>query len=125
VQRCQGELAAARASHAESTVIRRELWDRAGIAECLEGWAELAAVEEQPERAARLFGAAAALRETLGAPLPPSDRVEYERRLATLRSTLGEPAFASAWNAGRALTWQQAADDALPAGRASLPGCEG
>ncbi len=59
------------------------------------------------EKAARLYGAAAALRERLGAPLPPCDRAEYQRRLARLRATLGKQALALAWAEGRALSYDQ------------------
>jgi tetratricopeptide (TPR) repeat protein len=115
VMRGLGDFGRARALHAESLALSREMGDRLGIAECLEGWAELALAQEQPARGARLFGAAAALRKTLGTPLPPSDRVAYDQQIAALSETLGEAAFTDAWEAGRALAWRQAADYALEA----------
>ena len=33
--------------------------------------------------------------------------------VAALREILGDGAFTAAWQAGQALTWQEAADDAL------------
>jgi DNA-binding SARP family transcriptional activator len=50
------------------------LADYYGIAAGLEALAGVARVGSQPERAARLFGAATALREAIGAPLSPSER---------------------------------------------------
>ena len=77
--------------------------DRGRIAACLNGLGIVAALAGQAERAARLCGAAEALRETIGAPVP-RHRGQYERAIAAARATLGEQAFAAAWAAGRALS---------------------
>lgn len=58
--------------------------------------------------AARLWGAAGALREALGTPLPPVARADYERAVAAARTTSGERAFAVAWAQGRSMTPEQA-----------------
>ena len=68
---------------------------------------------EQPLRAARLFGAAAALRESANFPLSPVMRADYERDLAVARTQLDVTTFAAAWAAGRALTLEQAITEAL------------
>jgi hypothetical protein len=68
------------------------------------------------ERAATILGAAAALREALGTPLPPVERDEHEARLAAVRGGLGEETFHANWNAGRAMDWEQAAAAALDDG---------
>jgi tetratricopeptide (TPR) repeat protein len=72
--------------------------------------------------AARLWGAADALRTQIGAPMWPVDRPEYERRVAEARAQLGPEEWDAAWAAGRALTWEQAADEALAWLEASQPG---
>lgn len=77
----QDDLAAARAFLAESLTISRELNDRTGLAFLLEYFGVLAAKHGQPERAFRLVGAAAALRETIGAPLSPSERARLDHTL--------------------------------------------
>jgi hypothetical protein len=64
-------------------------------------------------RAARLLGAAAALRDTTGPPVPPIDQAEREQHVSALRAALGEPAFAAAWAEGRRLTPEQAIHVAL------------
>ena len=62
VARARGELAAALDLWRESLVLRRDLGDRRGVVECLEGLASVAAGSGDRERAARLYGAAAAQR---------------------------------------------------------------
>jgi tetratricopeptide (TPR) repeat protein len=63
--------------------------------------------------AARLWGAAEVLREQIGAPMWPVDRPEYERRVAEARAQIGSEEWEVAWAAGRTLSWEQAADQAL------------
>jgi hypothetical protein len=109
----QGGIAAARVLYVESLAIRRELWSKPGIAECLEGFAELAGAQGQPQRVARLFGAAEGLREAIGAPLPPLVRADYDSNVAAVRSSLGEAALARAWAEGRAMTLEKAIEYAL------------
>jgi hypothetical protein len=84
-----------------------------GMAENLEGLAAVAAAQAQPERAARLFGAAEALRTAVGAPRPHAERAEHERHFAAARAALGEEAFAAAWGAGRAMPLEAAVSYAL------------
>jgi hypothetical protein len=61
-------------------------------------------LQRQPEHAARLFGATEAVREALGAPVPPSERADYERHVAAVRAALD----AAAWAAGRAMALEDA-----------------
>jgi tetratricopeptide (TPR) repeat protein len=104
----QGDYADARALFEESLAIRRELGDKKGIAYSLEAFASLAAKEQTAERSARLWGAAAALREALGSPLSPHEHERYDREVGAARETLGANAFAAAWEEGRAMSWEQA-----------------
>jgi len=67
----------------------------------------------EPERAARLLGAAEALREAMGTPLPPTKRDQHAAEMMALEGILGKPAFEAARTAGRATTWQQACAWAL------------
>jgi hypothetical protein len=86
---------------------------RSGIAHCLEGWASVAGGAGRPEQAARLFGAAEALRDLTNTPRPPADVADYDRTLAALRAALGEEAFAAAWAAGQAMSLDEAVALAL------------
>jgi hypothetical protein len=99
--------------------MRRELGRWLEIAESLEGLARLAGDGGRMERAARLLGAAEAIRDALGAPLPPVRRAEYEQCVAEARAALGEEALAAAWAQGKALSVDQAIADALDGGPGS------
>jgi hypothetical protein len=60
------------------------------------------------ETAATLLGTSEALRESVGAAVPPSDQSEYERAIRTAQDGLEGNAFAAAWEAGRALDLESA-----------------
>ena len=118
----QGDRAAARAylaeNLAESLAVAR---GEAGhgmvaaplVAAALEGFAALAAAGARPARAARLAGAAAALRSRAHAPLEPARAAQLERELAPARRALGPERFAAPWAAGRALPLEAAVAYAL------------
>ena len=79
--------------------------------------AQLAAAQGQPTRAARLWGAAAAQRQTLVGRPPRADEDPLFGTPAqadeVLRARLGDAAFAAAWAQGQALTLEQAVAYAL------------
>src|SRR5436190_1775265 len=68
------------------------------------------------EQAARLWGAAGAIRTATRA-LPLADRAAYDQDTRAARATLGEAAWAAAYAAGGALPVQQALIAALAAAR--------
>jgi len=112
----QGDRRQAAAFFEESLIRYRELKDKNGIAFCLAGLAGLAGAEGQPERAARLLGAAEALLEATGARLIAADRAEYDHNVTAVRAQLDEAAFAAARAEGRAMAtddWEQAVAYAL------------
>jgi predicted ATPase/class 3 adenylate cyclase len=109
----RGEVVQAEALGREGLAL---LWDLGNLRACTEGLellASTAGAAGQGERAARLLGAASALRETLGAPQPPQEQVEVEQAVAAARAALGEEAWAAAYAAGRALSREQAIAEAL------------
>jgi hypothetical protein len=59
------------------------------------------------------LSAAGALRISIGSVIDPADQPEYQNRRAALRSELGQEQFAALWEAGRALTLDQAITYAL------------
>jgi DNA-binding CsgD family transcriptional regulator len=74
--------------------------------------ARLAAVGGQPVAAARLFGAAEALAETIGYVRRPPEQERLERDAAVARAALGDAGFETAWVAGQALRDERAVDEA-------------
>jgi tetratricopeptide (TPR) repeat protein len=109
----QGDVTHALSLYAEALRISQELDIKIGFARGLGAMAKIACLQQQWERAARLFGAADALHKTIGAPLPPPFQRDVDKHLATLRQSLDEATFYACWNAGRDMTPQQAVADAL------------
>ncbi|MFE9246945.1 ATP-binding protein [Nocardiopsis sp. NPDC006938] len=101
VAELRGDVGAALALHTEGEATARAMRDPRAIALALEGQAGARSLAGEHERAARLLGAAAALRESAGSPLPPGERGDVERATARLRAALGERGLAAALAAGR------------------------
>jgi non-specific serine/threonine protein kinase len=105
------ELAARRFAH------QLELAKRPGkqgnVGALLLGQAAVLAGTRQPERAARLAGAAQALMANANYQFPPVDRAEFERHIQIAREQLGEERFSTAQSAGHTLTLEQAIELAL------------
>lgn len=109
----QGRLEEAAGWLHQAMAASHTLSDQASIAWCLAGLGSVAALDEEPERAARLWGAAEKQRQTIGCRPAPGARATYERAMAAARTQLGEQSFAAAWERGRALTLEQAIAEAL------------
>jgi predicted ATPase/DNA-binding SARP family transcriptional activator len=117
----QGDYALALARHRESLIIRQALVAKLGIAYSLEGLAMVYRGLGSGEKAARLWGASQALRESLGAPLPPNEQTRYQREMQWVRATLGPEPFDRVFAEGRAMTRAQAVADALGQAGAGVP----
>src|ERR1043166_8045964 len=91
----------------------------AGIAGGIRSAAEVAATQRCFGRAARLFGAAEALRQKVGAAVPPCEQEFYERAEAAVKAGLDADAFGAAWRDGRRLGLEAAVDLALRAGQSA------
>jgi tetratricopeptide (TPR) repeat protein len=91
----------------------QELNHKRGIARLLECFACAAAAQSASERALRLAGAAAALRQTLGAPLTHSEQAKLERNLEPARHALSSALRATVWLEGWALPLGKAVEEAL------------
>jgi non-specific serine/threonine protein kinase len=91
----------------ESLEIRHGLVDRLGAAESLEGLGSLVWERGAPESATRLLGLAEALREEIGAPIPPGRRAEHEHTLNALRSELRNGRFDALYSDGRLMQFEQ------------------
>jgi tetratricopeptide (TPR) repeat protein len=97
----RGDATTARALHLEGLDAARKAADPRAVALALEGLAGAETLAGDHGRAAHLLGAAAALRERAGAPLPLGERGDVERITATARSALGPTPFAAAYEQGR------------------------
>ncbi|BDI29558.1 serine/threonine protein kinase [Capsulimonas corticalis] len=108
VYKKQEDYSLARAFQEQEILLRRELGDQAGLATGLEGMASLMQRECDFSEAARMWGAAQQLRESVHAPLPTRQQEDYSREVEQARSAFGEERFAAAWAEGQAMGWEQA-----------------
>jgi tetratricopeptide (TPR) repeat protein len=108
----RGDLAEALSYFKEALGLQCELDNQAGVAECLAGIAAALTGSSQMERAARLFGAAEAIRENVGAVLWPANEMEMNRCLARLHESLPEERLQAQWAQGRGMSVQQAVTEA-------------
>ena len=105
--RRQGEPARAEALLREGLQISWQIGEQRMLTEGIEGLAEVACDGGAAVLCARLLGAAEALRETTGIPLPAVHAPAIARCVATARAALGEGGFAAARGEGRALAPDQ------------------
>jgi ATP/maltotriose-dependent transcriptional regulator MalT len=113
VERKEGNLGLAACYYTQSLAMSQATRRNSMIARCLAGLGGVALGQGQPERAARLLGAAYLLFETLSPFLSSADWAEYDQLLSKTRSQLDEPAFAAAWAEGRAQSLDQVIASAL------------
>jgi tetratricopeptide (TPR) repeat protein len=90
-----------------------ELEFRDVIGYCFEGLAAVLTLTGQAEPAARLLGAAEALRDSLGVSLAPAERETHDETAAALRQALGDEQFNAVWRLGRELALDEAIAFAL------------
>jgi non-specific serine/threonine protein kinase len=109
----EGRHEAALKHFAEGVTILHGLGDRVGVIDSLQALAGLAAATAAPRRAARLWGAAAALRQEIGNLLSIDESTAYERQVKPVRAILTAEAFDQAWDEGRAMTLDDAVRYAL------------
>jgi ATP/maltotriose-dependent transcriptional regulator MalT len=104
----QGDGVLAQRRYAESLRAFWEIGDKFFIAACLDGLASVSAERGHLRRSARIFGAAASLRESIGASASPGELRYLGTSRARVRATLGDAAFASAGDEGRLLALEDA-----------------
>jgi non-specific serine/threonine protein kinase len=109
----RGDYAAARARFAEMMEDGPLERHRYAVPFALEACVRLAAGEGHPKRALRLAGAADALRQTIGNPLPPAFQAYLRCDLDRARRALNEDEGAAAFEEGQAMTLQEATAHAL------------
>jgi predicted ATPase len=116
----QGDNAEARRLYSESIRMFQQLGHKRGVARALESLAVSAAAQSNAVQSLHLAGAAAALRQRLGAPLTPAEQTRLEKALDFARRTLGNTAGLAAWMEGWAMPVEQAVQQALEGAGAAL-----
>jgi non-specific serine/threonine protein kinase len=110
------DLEGAGAAYRNALAIEQALGNRMGIGDCLDGLGAVAAGQGARARAARLGGAAEALREEVGAPLQPLELRLHERWVRRLREALDPATLEREWGRGRAMGLEEAVREALEDG---------
>ncbi len=115
----QGEQAQAAELVEKGLGVMRSHDDRWGVAECLEVLAWVAAAGGKGERAARLFGAAGTVWQSIGTALPGLLPFADFHNIceARVRRALGDRAYTTAFQQGAGLSLEQAVDYALDVDR--------
>jgi predicted ATPase len=99
----RGEFDQARTHCLDALRVHHAMSDGYRMAHSLETFALAEEGLARPEEAVRLLSAATALRSELGIRLAPLRQAYHEGNVTRLRQQTGEPAFASAWEAGAAI----------------------
>jgi predicted ATPase len=97
----------------ESIKLFQELEHKRGVARLLECFARSAAAQLNAQRSLRLAGAAAALRQNIGAPLTPGDQAQLEASLEMARKALTDTAGATAWMEGWSMPLEKVIQEVL------------
>ncbi|GAA1933919.1 hypothetical protein GCM10009837_69730 [Streptomyces durmitorensis] len=112
----RGDAARAEELHREGLTVARGTGDERAVAQALEGLAGARSLAHDHTRAAELLGAAAALREATGSPLPPAERFDVDRAAQRSRTALGEDDYAAAYTRGHDAPAPDLADGPLANG---------
>ncbi len=118
----QGRLDEAAPMLAEALRIYTEADDPRGTAQCLEALAHVASERAHYESAARLIGAAAALRVRVAVRQPDTEQARSSAVEGVLARALGPQDADSLTHAGRTMPAQQATDLAMAVASGAVPG---
>jgi DNA-binding CsgD family transcriptional regulator len=108
LHRAEGELKQGESVLHEALDLHKNLDAKLGVVDALEALAAIAVGHESLTEAARLLGAADALRKTIGYVRFPSEREAHEADVTVTREGLGLEAFEAAWNEGAAMSMDEA-----------------
>lgn len=93
--------------------LARNIYEKMGAIDLFIGLSAVAAGMSQPERAAKLSGAAHAMLEAIDYQISPFDQAEFDRHIDIARQQLGAQAFEALADESRAMTIEQAVAYAL------------
>ncbi len=92
----------------EAISLSHEAGDQLGLVDAVELLAHLAAAQESPKEAVRLWAAAESVRTGLGYARLPSERDVHESAIAGARNALGPDGFTTSWAEGAKLSLDEA-----------------
>ena len=108
VTRLRGDYKRAAGMFKKSLSLYQRSGNKVGPPFSLEALGLVAVALGDAKRAARLWGAAAAWREAINEPLPPSYQRDYAPAITQARAQLGEEGYTAAWAEGHAMSPEQA-----------------
>jgi non-specific serine/threonine protein kinase len=117
----RGDLDRARKVLREGLVLSHRVGKMWHVIAALAGVAGEATARKKWGRAARLFGAVEALAEASGVTIHPADRAVNACHLGVVQAHLDQPAFASAYEAGKALSVEQIIVEVLEDDESAVP----
>jgi predicted ATPase/class 3 adenylate cyclase len=106
-RRC-GDLITALMLYRQCLPIWREVGHKSAAAHEFECVAFIARAHGQPEKAARLLGAAQAQREAINSAMNPYEKIEYDIEVGALKNDLSAASLEVAWAVGRQMDIDQA-----------------
>jgi predicted ATPase/DNA-binding XRE family transcriptional regulator len=113
VAQSQEDYIAARSFYSEAIVLSQEISDSLTVALNLSAFATLAAAQNKPELTALLVGAAETQIPSIRFEMSKTERAEHAQAVAAARASLGEEAFAAAYESGKKMTLDEAVAFAL------------
>jgi hypothetical protein len=112
-QRAMGHYTEAKNTYLETIKLYQDYGNRPAVAHQLECFAMIAVAEEEPQRAAKLFAAAEAIREATGHKPMDEEQAEEAQFMSRLRTMLPEAEFNALWAEGKSMSMEQAIQLAL------------
>lgn len=112
-QRAMGNFDEAKKTYLKTIKAYQDYGNRPAVAHQLECFAMIAVVEEEPQRAAKLFGAAEAIREATGHKPTDEEQAEEAQFITRLHTMLSDAEFTALWAEGKSMTMEQAIQFAL------------
>lgn len=107
-QRALGNFTEAKKTYFETIRVFQDYGNRPAVAHQLECLAMIAVVEDEPQRAAKLFGAAEAIREMTGHKPTDEEQAEEAQFITRLHAMLSNAEFTVLWAEGKSMTMEQA-----------------
>jgi predicted ATPase/class 3 adenylate cyclase len=112
-KRAMGNYSEAKQTYRETIKAFQNYGNRPAVAHQLECIAMIAVVEEEPQRAAKLFAAAEAIRELTGHKRTDEEEADEAQFMSRLRAMLPEAEFNTLWAEGKSMTMEHAIQLAL------------